>query len=79
MKTRPKRLKLSPSRTVAIPPAIKKALANAPAAKALFDNLSYSHKKEYVDWISSAKQEETVNRRLAKMIPRLLAKATLKG
>src|ERR1039457_6603395 len=32
-------------RTVAVPPAMKKALAAKPKAKAVFDKLAYSHKK----------------------------------
>ena len=29
-----------------------------------FENFSYSHKKEYVDWITDAKRDETRKRRL---------------
>jgi len=32
---------------------------------ASFDNFSYSHKKEYVEWITEAKTEATRQRRLA--------------
>ncbi len=35
----------------------KKALSN-------FENFSYSHKKEYVEWVTEAKREETRNSRL---------------
>jgi uncharacterized protein YdeI (YjbR/CyaY-like superfamily) len=61
-------------RTVTIPPALKKTLAQTPRAKAVFHKLSYSHRKEYVEWIAQAKQQETVNRRLQKLIPMLLKK-----
>ncbi|HVO73881.1 MAG TPA: YdeI/OmpD-associated family protein [Ignavibacteriaceae bacterium] len=30
-----------------------------------FENLSYSHKKEYVEWVTEAKTEETRNKRIA--------------
>ena len=66
-------------RTVAIPPALKKVLAAKPVARVAFDRLSYSHRKEYADWITGAKQEETVKRRLKQVIPMLLAKRTPKA
>jgi hypothetical protein len=62
-------------RTVAVPPAIKKALAKEPKAKAIFDKMSFSHQKEYVKWITDAKKPETMQRRLEQLIPKLLAKA----
>ena len=42
-------------RTVTVPADIEAALAKAPAQQQSFNALSYSHKKEYVDWIESAK------------------------
>jgi uncharacterized protein YdeI (YjbR/CyaY-like superfamily) len=78
MKTKLKPVKLSSSRAVAIPPALKNALAQSPKAKAIFDRLAPSHRKEYVKWISEAKQPETMQRRLEKMIPMLLAKGASK-
>ena len=66
-------------RTVTLPPALKKALAASSKAKAAFDKLSYSHKKEYADWIAAAKQEETVKRRVEKLIPVLRAKESAKA
>jgi uncharacterized protein YdeI (YjbR/CyaY-like superfamily) len=30
-----------------------------------FENFSYSHKKEYVEWVTEAKREETRAQRLA--------------
>jgi hypothetical protein len=56
------------------PPADLKAMleTNTDAA-AFFNSLSYSHKKEYVLWILTAKQETTRNTRLQKTIEMLLA------
>ena len=34
----------------------------------VFENFSYSHKKEYVEWIIEAKTEETKNKRMATAI-----------
>ena len=41
------------------------ALKKNKKALAAFDGFSYSHKKEYVDWITEAKREETREKRLA--------------
>ena len=62
-----------------IPPALKKTLEANPEAKAAFDKLSYSHQKEYVNWIGDAKQEETMKRRLKQLIPMLLARKNSKA
>jgi len=51
-----------------VPPVLVAALRKNAKAKATFDAFSYSHKKEYVEWISEAKQEETRARRLATAI-----------
>ena len=62
-KARPKRKK-----PLAIPASLKAALRKNKKALATFDNFSYTHKKEYVDWISEAKREETRDQRLATAI-----------
>ena len=41
------------------------ALAKNKKAKTTFDNFAYSHKKEYLEWITEAKTEETRNTRMA--------------
>ena len=41
------------------------ALGKNKTAKAAFEKFSYSHKKEYVEWIEEAKTEATRNKRLA--------------
>lgn len=51
-----------------VPDYIAKALRPYPKANDVFQNFSFSHKKEYVEWITEAKAEETRNRRIAKMI-----------
>ena len=47
-----------------IPACLKTALKKNKKALAAFEAFSYSHKKEYVQWITEAKTEETRNRRL---------------
>ena len=34
-------------------------------AKLVFENFAWSHKKEYLEWITGAKTEETRNKRMA--------------
>jgi len=53
---------------VNVPPDLKTALARNAKARKTFENFSYSHKKEYVEWITDAKRDETRKRRLATAI-----------
>ena len=46
-------------RTVELPEALAAALAADPAAKAAFDVLAPSHRKEFARWVEDAKREET--------------------
>ena len=55
--------------------ALKKTLAGNAAAKAVFEKMPPSHRNEYVKWILEAKKEETMQRRLDQLIPKLLANA----
>lgn len=48
-----------------VPADLKKALSTDKAAKDVFDNFTYSHKKEYIEWIEEAKTEATREKRLA--------------
>jgi uncharacterized protein YdeI (YjbR/CyaY-like superfamily) len=48
-----------------VPKDLTAALAKNKPAKAAFDKFSYSHKKEYVQWIEEAKTDATRNKRLA--------------
>jgi hypothetical protein len=59
-------------RVVDVPPDLKKVLAKSKKAQEFFDSLSYTNKKEYSLWISSAKREETREKRLSEIVPRLL-------
>jgi uncharacterized protein YdeI (YjbR/CyaY-like superfamily) len=47
-----------------IPADLLHALSGDEAAQAAFEKLAYSHKKEYVEWIESAKKAETRQRRI---------------
>jgi uncharacterized protein YdeI (YjbR/CyaY-like superfamily) len=51
-----------------IPAYFMKALNKNKKALQIFDAFSYSNKKEYIEWITGAKTEETRNSRLATAI-----------
>jgi uncharacterized protein YdeI (YjbR/CyaY-like superfamily) len=48
-----------------IPKDLTAALSKNKPAKTAFDKFTYSHKKEYIQWIEEAKTEATRNKRLA--------------
>lgn len=58
-------------RVVEAPPDLRKALSKNAAAKACWDELPPSHRKEYVGYIEEAKLAETRARRIEKMIATL--------
>lgn len=55
-------------REVDVPPELAAALAERPDAAARFERMSYTHRKEYAQWITDAKRPETRARRLAKAV-----------
>ena len=59
-------------RTVDVPEDLATALREA-GARGAFDAMSYSHQREYVQWIDEAKRPETRARRIATTIERLSA------
>jgi hypothetical protein len=59
-------------RTVAVPADLRDALA-ASDAKERFDRLSFTHRREYVEWAESAKRAETRERRIAETVRRVCA------
>jgi bifunctional DNA-binding transcriptional regulator/antitoxin component of YhaV-PrlF toxin-antitoxin module len=58
-------------RTVELPPALADALDEEAEAKAAYEALSYTHRREYAEWIADAKREETRARRVGKAIEML--------
>ncbi|GAB6172340.1 hypothetical protein JCM15765_18180 [Paradesulfitobacterium aromaticivorans] len=59
-------------RTVELPEDFEKLLNQNPEAKMFFDKLSFTNRKEYVQWITTAKKVETRDRRLRNSIDKLL-------
>ena len=64
-------------RTVEVPPALAEALQGDPEAKAIYDGLAFTHRKEYARWIAEAKRDETRERRVAKALEMLHGGETL--
>jgi Bacteriocin-protection, YdeI or OmpD-Associated/Domain of unknown function (DUF1905) len=62
-------------REVEVPQELTKALKRNRAAAAVWDGLSFSHRREYVGYIVEAKKEETRARRVAKTIRELAGRA----
>ncbi len=58
-------------RVVEPPPELAAALAAARDAAETFDGMSYSHQREYAEWVAEAKREETRRRRAAKTVEML--------
>ena len=55
-------------RAVEIPADLKLELNNYPDAAQIFDALAYTHQKEYVQWIESAKQDKTRQSRITQTV-----------
>jgi len=64
-------------RIVEIPAELAQAFRKNKEAKARWDELAYTHRKEFAQWISGAKQEETRARRAAKAVTMILENKTI--
>ena len=60
----PAKSKAPAERALAVPDYIMAALKKSPQALATFKGFSYSNRKEYVEWVTEAKGEETRRKRL---------------
>jgi hypothetical protein len=65
-------------RQVDVPVELVAAWADRPAVAAAFQKLSYTHQREYAEWVSSAKQQATRDRRAASAVDMLADGQTLK-
>jgi hypothetical protein len=61
----------SRSADVAVPAELVEALAGDAAAKAAFDRLAPSHRREHAEYVAQAKREETRRRRAQETVSRL--------
>jgi hypothetical protein len=58
-------------RTVDPPPDLAAALAADPEARAAFEGLSFTHQREYAEWVAEARREETRRRRVDQAVEML--------
>ena len=63
-------------RTVEVPDDFRTALDASAEIAASFDAMAYSHRKEYVRWITEAKKTETRATRVAKAVEMIAAGQT---
>ncbi|MCG7856929.1 YdeI/OmpD-associated family protein [Flavihumibacter sediminis] len=61
----------APKKELMVPKELKEALSKNKKAFDVFDKASYSHRKEYIEWICEAKTEATRNKRISKTIEML--------
>jgi hypothetical protein len=60
-------------REVDLPDELEAALGRDPDARARFDALAYTHRREYATWVAEAKRDETRSRRAEQAVARLRA------
>ena len=63
-------------RDVEVPEALSTALERDATAKAAFEGMAYTHRKEYARWVAEAKRDDTRERRVAQAIEILRAGKT---
>ena len=61
------------NRIIKVPEELQKLLDKNKTAATFFDSLAFTHKREYVEWIISAKKEETKAKRLETTMEKLIA------
>lgn len=54
-----------PKPKLATPPDLAKAIANTDGAQAVFDGLTDAQRRDYIEWVTSAKREATREKRVA--------------
>jgi hypothetical protein len=59
------------TKTVRLPDDLERAFKSGKSARVFFDSLSYTNKKEYVEWIVTAKRDATRTERVAGTVERL--------
>ena len=67
------KVEIKPLKDIEIPEEVSDLLSKHSNAKTFFDSLANSYKKEYVQWIISAKREATKEKRKLQMIEKLEA------
>ena len=65
-------------RAVDVPDDFRMALASTEAVRSTFEEFSYSHRKEFVDWIASAKTDATRAKRIQAALGMIAEKSSPK-
>lgn len=68
------KIKKNAPRLIGLPTELEALLAKNGKAKMFYDSLSFTNRKEYVLWISSAKKTETMEKRLKSTLTKLVAR-----
>lgn len=55
-------------RMVEVPSELARTLDQAPDVRAMFEALSYTHRREFAQWVDGAKKQDTRDRRAAKAV-----------
>jgi hypothetical protein len=63
-------------REVDVPEALAAALSTNAKAKAAFDAMAFTHRKEYARWVAEAKRDDTRQRRVSQAVDMILAGKT---
>ncbi len=63
-------------RTVEVPDDLAAALAAAPGARAAFDGFAFTHRREWVEWVTEAKRPETRERRVQGVVEQVRERAS---
>jgi len=64
-------------RVIEVPADFDAALNKNKTAKEIFEKMSFTHRREYVEWITSAKKSETRESRINKAVEMILDKKKL--
>jgi hypothetical protein len=59
-------------RVVRLPEALAAALRADAEAKAAFDKLAFTHRREYATWVAEAKRQQTQQRRVDQVLQRIM-------
>ena len=70
-------IKADRTKPVVIPPELKKALAQNKRSQTAFGQLTKGKQREYADYITAAKRDETKAKRIAKILPLIASGAGL--
>jgi hypothetical protein len=63
-------------RVVKLPEALAAALHADAEAKAAFDKLAFTHRREYATWVAEAKRQQTQERRVVQVLQRIRPRPT---